>query len=405
MAFGNLRKLKSGRWQARYRYRGIDCKAPQTFKTKLQAQGWLAEEYELTHHDGWEPPQIREAKKTAEEVRNKFEEMTVSELVDDWLSRATNIGESTKRSHRKRLTLRAIGSDLPTGIDSLGPLRVVDVDRARIRLWIEQMLKAFPEGTEGYSTSFYARKRLNTAFSWAIDELELITENPVSKVSMKKPVVKRKDFELFTDEQRDGICAAFPDWLRHAPQILFWCGLRPGEATELRVKDIVGLSDGEPMELRVRRTATDSPRKTGRGKEIVISPIPKTNAGRREVPVPSWLADRIRHHLKDFGKTHPEDLVISTRSGGQMAEHYLRDRYFNPARNAVGRSSEDSDMYLCRNGFGTALVELVMAGKLTLEDARRLMGHETTDMLMKYMRLSKGYKARAASALEGLFKE
>ena len=42
--FGTTRKLPSGRWQARYTYRGAQQKAPHTFTTKMDAQAWLANE-------------------------------------------------------------------------------------------------------------------------------------------------------------------------------------------------------------------------------------------------------------------------------------------------------------------------------------------------------------------------
>lgn len=40
--FGRVRKLRSGRWQARYRAPdGQDHRAPETFKTKTAADRWL----------------------------------------------------------------------------------------------------------------------------------------------------------------------------------------------------------------------------------------------------------------------------------------------------------------------------------------------------------------------------
>lgn len=43
-------------------------------------------------------------------------------------------------------------------------------------------------------------------------------------------------------------------------------------------------------------------------------------------------------------------------------------------------------MYSCRRFYGTQLVRLVMAGRLSMEEVRRLMGHATTQQLMEYMR-------------------
>ncbi len=40
--FGNIRKLKSGRYQARYYNLGKQVPADTTFATKAEARGWLA---------------------------------------------------------------------------------------------------------------------------------------------------------------------------------------------------------------------------------------------------------------------------------------------------------------------------------------------------------------------------
>ena len=43
-----------------------------------------------------------------------------------------------------------------------------------------------------------------------------------------------------------------------------------------------------------------------------------------------------------------------------------------------------------------------MAGQLSMEEARRLMGHETVEQLMEYQRAEVGYQQRAAAALAGI---
>ena len=40
--FGSVRKLPSGRYQARYWHAGAECVAPSTFVTKADALAWLA---------------------------------------------------------------------------------------------------------------------------------------------------------------------------------------------------------------------------------------------------------------------------------------------------------------------------------------------------------------------------
>jgi hypothetical protein len=41
-SWGSIRKLNSGRYQARYRFEGIEHTGPTTFRTKSEANAWLA---------------------------------------------------------------------------------------------------------------------------------------------------------------------------------------------------------------------------------------------------------------------------------------------------------------------------------------------------------------------------
>lgn len=401
--WGTTRKRTNGRFTAEYT--GPDAQrhsAGRSFSTEMDARAWLALEHRLIELGTWTPPAQRRNEARALAETNRAQQMTVGELVEDWLARSTAITkESVRRSHRRRLALRAIGDDLPPRVGSLKDVRVVDVDRDRVRLWIDQMNAQWPEGA-GYSTSYYARKRLVTAFAWAKDELGLIDENPVARVTMKRPQTKNADEPVFTREEVRIITAAFPDWLRHAPEILFWCGLRLGELLELRVKDVSGLKNGEVMTLKIRRNMIDVDRENGHGKEVLISDTPKSAAGRRDIIVPEWVADSIRRHLEESGKIgDPEALVVSRRNGYQFTEHNFRNYYFRPAAETAGRK-HNSTVHSTRRFYGTNLVRLVMAGNISMEEARRLMGHETVAQLMEYQRAEVGYQERAASVLNGL---
>lgn len=372
-----------------------------SFPAKIDAEGWLRDERRLIDLGTWTPPKQRQEEEARRALVEEANSMTVGELVDDWLARATNLKETTRRTHRKKLELRALCPSIPGELDSLKDVRVVDVDRQRVRLWVEQMLAIWPYGADGYHACYYAHKRLVTAFNWAKNELQLIESNPVSGVKMRKPQPGNRDEAVFTTDEANAIVKAFPDWLQHAPLILLYCGLRPGEMLELRLKDITGIKPGATMVLKVRRNMQDVDRVEGRGKEVLINDVPKTDAALRDVNAPAWVADAIRKHLKDMGKTSPDDLVVSRKNGNQFTEGNFRDNYFNPAKRLAGRG-EDSTVYSCRRFYGTQLVRLVMAGMLSMEEARRLMGHATTQQLMEYMRAEAGYQQRAAAALNEL---
>lgn len=392
--WGTVRETR-GRFTAQYTGPDGARHTPgRSFPTRTDAQGWLAAERRLIDLGQWAPPKQRAALAAEEARRAENESMTVGELVDDWLTRA-DLKQTTRSSHRKRLNLRAFREDVP-GVASLKDVRVVDVNRARARQWVEEVTAVWPYGQAGYSTSYNAHKRLVTAFNWARDELELIDANPFSLVPMRKPQTTKRDEAVYTDAEAELLVAGFPKWLRHAPQIMLWCGLRLGELLELRRKDVVGLEPGATMVLRIRRVMQDIDGPEG-GKVTVINDSPKSDAGRREVIVPQDVADAIRAHLNTAGKNSPEDLVVSRTTGAQFTQHGFRDRYFLEAKRHAGRP--ETSPHSCRRFYGTQLVRLVMGGVLSMEEARRLMGHETVEQLMEYQRAEVGYQQRAADSL------
>ena len=57
---GTLRKMKSGRWQARYTFPdGVRRPAPQTFLTKRDANAWLAMMHADVSRGKWSPVEGR----------------------------------------------------------------------------------------------------------------------------------------------------------------------------------------------------------------------------------------------------------------------------------------------------------------------------------------------------------
>ncbi|WP_165164880.1 tyrosine-type recombinase/integrase [Corynebacterium qintianiae] len=405
--FGKI-ATKRGKYYAEYSHDLAKHTPGHGFKTRNQAQKWLDTEQDLIAEGRWTPPKQRREEARAQAERDAAQTLTVAQLIDHWLTNAP-FRETTRRSHRKRLNLRVLGEVDPLGrnvlqlhgVEPLGDERVVDVDKARIKQWVREMEQAWPHDSPGYSTSYYAKKRLNTAFRWAIDELELIKDNPVSAVSMPAPHNQTKEQAVIADTEAQALITAFPQWLQHSPRLMLFAGLRLGELLELRVKDLDGVNTpGTPITLHVRRNMQDTNRAHG-GKEVLINQQPKTPAAIRAITLDLATSEAIREHLTEHGKTsNPEALIVSRKSGAQFTQGNYRDNYFNPAKRTIGRP--DITPHSTRRYYGTKLVTFALAGQFSLEDARRLIGHETTEQLMEYMRAQSDYKDRAASAFTAL---
>lgn len=396
--FGSVRQLPSGRFQASFKRDKRTYKAPHTFAFDYddarrrngdgarEAENWLQDQYDLIRAaelsgNHWQPPEAQQAAT-----------MTVAELVDAWLAGSTAIKkESTRQSHRRKLNQRVLLPSFP-GFDSLAHERVIDVDRKRIALWWAQVQDNWP--TE-QSTNTFGYKRLHTAFEYARTELELIAVNPVQiKGANAEPRSENRDKALISVAEAKAIADNAPARLKAPVLVLQWCGLRLGELLELRRKDIT--DNGGVMTIRVRRNVQRiKDEATGKQVMLVLN-TPKTDAGNRDIVVPANVAKEVRKHLADFVAPGQESLFVTTNTGQQMMDTTFRSR-FNPATKAAGRP--DITPHDLRRFYGTMLVT---RGGVSLEEARRLMGHETTAQLMEYQRASANYESTAATNLNNL---
>lgn len=392
--FGTIRATGEGKWSARYQYAGRKHSSPEPFLKESHASAWLEKERGLIRDGDWTPPVDRaKAKKTAS--------LTVSELIDLWLA-SPHFKESTVQSHRRKLASRVLKESFD-GFDSLANVPVVEVDRRRIQLWWSQVLTCWPEQK---STNASAYKRLHTAFGHAVNELEIISENPVNiKGAGRAPKPENRDRPLISLAEAKSLTDNSSARLQVGVMLLLWSGLRIGELLELRRKDLIGLSkkDGA-ITVKVRRNAQriTSPET---GKQVMISlDTPKTDAGNRDIILPLSVSEEIKKHAREYMEPGADSLVITTETGSRMMDTNFRNR-FDRAAKLAGRP--DITPHDCRRFYGTRLVtpdfESGAGAPVSLEEARRLMGHETIEQLMEYQRAADGFETRAAEALEAAF--
>lgn len=90
-AWGSLRKLPSGRWQARYPAPGgetytarTEDDKPLTFLTTTDARTWLAAVHTKIARREWEPPSVLAARRRAEAAAERARSIGFSELDQAW---------------------------------------------------------------------------------------------------------------------------------------------------------------------------------------------------------------------------------------------------------------------------------------------------------------------------------
>lgn len=389
-SFGKAEQLPSGKWRARYTWPPHTTRyahsAPGTFHARSHAEAWLDAEERLIALGVWTPPAERDAEAAAATL-------TVEELIDAWLGTA-RYKESTRQSHRRKIDARVLADSIPGTFDTLKGLKVVEVDRRRIHRWWEQVCATWPSQK---STNATAYKRLHTAFEFAVHELQVIPENPVQvKGAGAAPRPESKDRPVIEVGEARALVEHSPERLQAPVQLLLWAGLRLGELLELRRGDLDGLEGRGVVTVRVRRNA-QRVKDAVTGKQVmVVMDTPKSDAGNRDVVLPATVGKALRAHAAQFMADGDDALVVTTLAGRQMMDTTFRSR-FNPAAECAGRP--DITPHDCRRFYGTMLVN---RGGVSLEEARRLMGHETVDQLMEYQRAARGYERHAAKQLEAM---
>nr|WP_239028648.1 tyrosine-type recombinase/integrase [Pseudonocardia acidicola] len=149
----------------------------------------------------------------------------------------------------------------------------------------------------------------------------LIAFNPCEDVKVQKR--RRRD----TDEQvieratfRRRLLPAVPHAHRGLVAVAGGCGLRWGEAVGLCTDAL----DLDRARLRVIRTVIEVAGHTS------FKPYPKSNAGRRSVPLPAWLVTILRQHLDRY-PPGAADLVFANQVGGALRRTLFRARVWRPA--------------------------------------------------------------------------
>lgn len=353
-SFGEVEKLPSGRYRARYTGPdGIRHKAPNTFAAKVDADAWLSlRRSEILRHE-WEQP--------------KDDGPTFGEYSRQWL--AERPLKPRTREHYVDLLDRHIG---PT-FDELALRRITPEVVAR---W---HAKAAP-GKPTMRAHAYSLAR--TIMSDAV-RADLLAANPcrIRGAGQAKRASKTRPANL---NELATIVEAMPERLRMMVLLAAWCGLRFGELTALRRRDVA--TDGSVIHVR---------RGVVRVRGQLIEDTPKTAAGIRDVAVPPHLQPALLAHLVGHAQAGRDGLLFPAVEGTHLPVVSLYAAYY-PARQAAGRT--DLRFHDLRH---TGAVLAAQAGA-TLAELMARLGHSTPAAAMRYQHAAAGRDAIVAAKLSEL---
>lgn len=371
--WGKIRQLPSKRYQASYI--GPDLvrhNAPATFSTKLDAEHWLAAERRLIERDEWTPPAQRAAEKIARGL-------TLAEYGPLWISQRTKNGQPLKprtRSHYLKLFSEHIA---PTPLGKL-PLRSITPEA--VRTWHAATLVDKPT----YRAHAYGL--VHAMLTTAVGD-GLIAANPANIKGAAKAARRRQPVILDVDEVSQLADAIRPERFRALILIAAWCGLRWGEVTELRRRDV----SRDRAVIAVERAVVH------RDGQCLID-TPKSGEPRRVV-VPPHVRPVLDEHLREYVDADPAALLFPPARGGcHLRDKVFREGHWEPALTRIGRDGKTAPrprLHDLRHFAGTATARVA-----SLRETMSRLGHKTVEASLVYQSIARGRDAEVAEALSDL---
>lgn len=293
--FGSVRRLASGRWQARYPgAAGRLLAAPQTFATKAEATGYLAALRTDQGRGVWVDPAVGR--------------VPFAEYAATWMQ-LREIRPRTRELYTSLLAnhLRPTFGDSP----------LVKITPLAVRAWRAERLAA---GIGG-STIAKAYRLLKAILATAVQD-ELIARNPclLPGAGSERPPERVPP----TIAEAEAIADAIEDRYRVLVLLGAWSGLRWGE--------LIGLTRSS-IDL-LHGTVTVSQAMVELGSSAYVGP-PKSDAGRRTVHIPPHLIPEVEWHLEKYVRCVPDAMVFTGPRDGTVRRNNFNGTWHR-ARAAAG---------------------------------------------------------------------
>lgn len=367
--WGWIRKRSSGRFQASFvtgtGENQVRHYAPETFSTKMRAEAWLTSERD----------RIERSKYSAEKWLSPAERQAIETVTSETLA---DYGKRwIKQRNIKQRTVMHYESLLENHITpQLGKLTFDQLTTQVVRNWHAKTLVDKP------TMRAHAYGLLSSICKTAVAD-GLIDRSPCQIAGAMHTKTKREMTILEISE-----VAALADEIdaKYKALVLIsaWCGLRFGEVTELRRKDIG--TDAETISI---------PRGvTHRSGQCMID-APKSGK-RRTVVVPPHIRKDIKTHLAQHVSDSPEALLFPPARGGcHLRDKVFRESYFNPALKSIGKS--EITIHSLRHFAGS---QVARVGNLV--ETMNHLGHSTVQASLIYQQIVSGRDAEIADALSAL---
>lgn len=341
---------------------------------RLLVVAWI-EERKRQHHTAykvyWRDPAGRirtrtftrsaDAKRYAREVEHRKDTgsyvdpaagaITLAEAFDHMMATATHLRPSTRELYAMHGRLYIAGG-------SLGARPIRTIGKADVWTFLAEL-----SATKGTATVDAVKRLLHRTFEVALEE-DRIARNPVHGVRVEKAA--RRDPRFLSEGEVAKIAGEVPDRYRTLVWTLALAGLRIGEASALRVKNVTENS------IRIVEASSEVA-----GRKITG---PTKTGQSRTVDIPPELRRMLAEHISIYSnRFDPEALVFTGPDGGQVRQNTFRKRTFQPAAERAGITPiptvhdlrHTAASFMASHGF-------------TLLEAASQLGHSATSMTQRY---------------------
>jgi integrase len=355
-SWGAIRKLQSGRFQARYPEpdSGDLTPAPETFATKSAADRWLAK------------------KRTELDAGTAVDDRGGNRPLKEWWPqywRSLQLKKArTRANYDAAWRLRVAPRFGSTPVRRIKPGQVDD--------WIADMLERGTSASKVIESACVLKRVLDLAVRDRV-----IAVNPCAQRSTTFPKRPETERPVLAPVEVEKLASVMQhERERVLVRLLAYCGLRIGEALALEHGDV----DLRRKLLRVSRSVEDT---TGK---IIVGPT-KTYAT-RDITLPDAL-------VVQLGSVVSDGLVFPNRNGGYR-------RYRNWRRDVWDKACAASGVIALPHDLRATCASLLIDAGASPKDVQKHLGHEDiTTTLRLYARVRPGRNVDIAARLDALIAE
>lgn len=287
MAIRKIESAKGTRYKAVWREPGSRAQKGKTFRTKRDAERFLISIESDKQRGSYIDPHL--GKTTLTQWWERYQ------TTANWMKLKASTRDRYEGLMRKQV------------LPYLGAKRLAAIKRLDVEAWITQLANE-PVGPASINA---AHRVLRLVLQTAADA-DVVASNPARGVRGMK--VEKQKMRFLSPDEIDRLIATAPDRYRAFILTLAYAGLRLGEATALRRRNL------DLLRGRIQVTEAFS---EVRG-QLILGDC-KTDGSRRSVSLPKFLIKELQSHLENF-QAGPDDLVFQAAEGGPIRHGNFRNR-------------------------------------------------------------------------------